>query len=406
MKGWKSPMKKIMMLGAGPLQVPAIKKAKETGYYVIVADQNPNAEGFLYADLSIVVSTRDEEGIYQHALIHQPDFIMTSTSDAPVKTVAWVNEKLGVKTGLSYADALCVTNKMHMRERLEQHGIPMPKYAKVHSAEEFESVIVEFADKFVLKPVDNAGSRGVALIDKKNVDGLQKAYSYSQSFSNDSTLLVEEYLQGYEVSVEAFTVDGETEILAITDKVVSNPPYFVELGHSIQSQLDDETKKDIIHIVKRTIAAVNIRNGPSHTELKITKEGPKVIEIAARLGGDFITSKLVPLSTGIDMVGLSILSTVGQEIRLAQRSCKGAAIRFILPPDRAGKVSGLTGVEEAKRVQGIYEVELYKTIGENVVPLESSNDRLGHIIAVGENATEAIDMCEAALKKIKVNFAR
>lgn len=399
-------MKKIMMLGAGPLQVPAIKKAKETGYYVIVADQNPNAEGFLYADLSIVVSTRDEEGIYQHALIHQPDFIMTSTSDAPVKTVAWVNEKLGVKTGLSYADALCVTNKMHMRERLEQHGIPMPKYAKVHSAEEFESVIVEFADKFVLKPVDNAGSRGVALIDKKNVDGLQKAYSYSQSFSNDSTLLVEEYLQGYEVSVEAFTVDGETEILAITDKVVSNPPYFVELGHSIQSQLDDETKKDIIHIVKRTIAAVNIRNGPSHTELKITKEGPKVIEIAARLGGDFITSKLVPLSTGIDMVGLSILSTVGQEIRLAQRSCKGAAIRFILPPDRAGKVSGLTGVEEAKRVQGIYEVELYKTIGENVVPLESSNDRLGHIIAVGENATEAIDMCEAALKKIKVNFAR
>lgn len=398
-------MKKIMMLGAGPLQVPAIKKAKETGYYVIVADQNPNAEGFLYADFSIVVSTRDEEEIYQQALIHQPDFIMTSTSDAPVKTVARVNERLGIKKGLSYADALCVTNKMHMRERLEQHGIPMPKYAKIHSAEEFESVIVEFADKFVLKPVDNAGSRGVTLIDKKSVDGLQKAYSYSQSFSNDNTLLVEEYLKGYEVSVEAFTVDGETEVLAITDKVISNPPYFVELGHSIPSQLDDEIKKDIMNIVKRTIEAVNIRNGPSHTELKITKEGPKVIEIAARLGGDFITSKLVPLSTGIDMVELSILSTVGQEIRLAQRSCKGAAIRFILPPDRAGKVSGLTGVEEAKRVQGIYEVELYKVIGDNVAPLESSNDRLGHIIAVGENSTEAIDMCEAALEKIKVNFS-
>ncbi len=125
--------KKMMILGGSVLQVPAIKAAKELGYEIILVDYDENATGFALADVKLVVSTLDKEEVYRQALIYRPDVVITSTSDGPVRTAAYVNEKLGKKPDLSYEDSLCATIKSHMRKRLEENHVPVPVYYVVEN---------------------------------------------------------------------------------------------------------------------------------------------------------------------------------------------------------------------------------------------------------------------------------
>jgi len=396
-------MKKIMILGAGILQVPAICKAKELGYHVIAVDYDENAVGFQYADTRLLVSTLDQEEVYRQALKLKPEIIITSTSDAPVMTVAYINQKLGRELDISLEDALCATNKAFMRQRLKEHNLPIPRFYIIEDINEYWAAVSRFEKRCIVKPADNAGSRGVILIDKNEDVSIDDLYFYSKKYSRSGTVLVEEFLEGPEVSVESFTVNGLTYVIAITDKLLTPPPFFVEIGHSEQSMLDEKIKAEIREITKKAVKAINIVNGPSHTEIKITKEGPKIIELAARLGGDFITSRLVLLSTGVDMVGNSLLQAIKEPIDLTIKFARGSAIRFIF--SKSGIIKSIKGTEKAKAIVGIEEVDIYKKIGDKVHGLESSNDRIGHIIASAGTPEQAIAICEKARELIQIEVA-
>lgn len=407
--------KKMMILGASALQVPAIKKAKELGYEVILVDYDENAVGFPLGDVKLVVSTLDQEEVYRQALIYQPDVVITSTSDGPVRTAAYVNEKLGKKPDLAYEDALCATIKSHMRDRLREKEVPIPEYYTVNEFQELKEAVDKLNGYCIVKPADNAGSRGVVLVDmgrkgegksesqiKNDDDKLREIYEYSKSNSRNGILMVEEFMTGPEVSVESMTVNGETTIITITDKKITPPPYFVEIGHSQPSSLSEEIQAAIHKVALHAIQAIRLENGPSHTEIKVTDNGPKVVEIAARLGGDFITSKLVPLSTGVDMVGSSVLLASGEEIDLSVKYKKGSAIRFL--QGTPGRIKKIRIDRELHSLEGLEEFVLYKKENDMVGGMESSNDRLGHVIASGADAEEAIRIAEKALSMIHVEI--
>ena len=163
--------KKMMILGASALQVPAIKKAKEMGYEVILVDYDPDAVGFALADVKLVVSTLDQEEVLRQARIYNPDVIITSTSDGPVRTAAYVNEKMGKQPDLAYEDSLCATIKSHMRDRLKEYNVPIPQYFVVEKKEEFVSAVQTIKGDMIVKPADNAGSRGVVLLKKDAATG-------------------------------------------------------------------------------------------------------------------------------------------------------------------------------------------------------------------------------------------
>ncbi len=397
--------KTMMILGASALQVPAIKKAKELGYRIILVDYDENAVGFSLADVKLVVSTLDQEEVYRQALIHHPDVIITSTSDGPVRTAAYVNEKLGKKPDLSYEDALCATVKSHMRRRLQECGVPIPIYNAVDDQEGFLEAVGRLGGRCIVKPADNAGSRGVVLLDKderKGRDELCRIYEYSRENSRSGTVMVEEFMEGPEVSVEAMTVDGVTKILTITDKFITPPPYFVELCHCEPSRLPEEIQEEIRRVTLQAVAAIRLQNGPSHTEVKVTQDGVKIVELAARLGGDFITSRLVPLSTGVDMVGASVALAAGGKPELMPTRQKGAAIHFLQGEE--GTIRHMEVPEEVYRMAGVEEVVLYKKEGDCVHKTRSSNDRLGHVITSGESAQEAMDRGKRALSMIRVEY--
>lgn len=402
-------MKKMMILGASALQVPAIKKAKELGYEVISVDYDPNAVGFELADVKLVVSTLDQEEVLRQARIYKPDVVITSTSDGPVRTAAYVNEQLGKKPDLAYEDSLCATIKSYMRDRLKEYNVPIPQYFIVKNEEEFIKAAQELKGDMIVKPADNAGSRGVVLIKKDVVSGktqpedVLSVYEYSKGNSRNGVVMVEEFMEGEEVSVESMTVNGETTVITITDKMTTSPPYFVELGHAEPSRHPEVLQEQIKEITKQAVAAIRLQNGPSHTEIKLTKDGPKIVELAARLGGDFITSRLVPLSTGVDMVGNSVILATGGKVELGKKWDKGSAIRFI--PGENGTITNIMIPQELYELPGIEEIVLYKKAGDVVDGTKSSNDRLGYIIATGKDAADAFDRATEVLNKIKVEYS-
>lgn len=394
-------MKSIFILGASRLQVPAILKAKEKGLYVYVLDYDPEAVGIQYADMFLEISTIDKEAVYKAALQYKPDYIITSASDMPVRTVSWVNEKLNMSTDISYSGAICATNKVAMRRRLREYGVPVPEFHEVKSLEEFLEISHLMSDQFILKPSDNAASRGVILVKKGESLDLEQLYCYCAGYSHNGVVIAEEFMTGQEVSVEAYSVKGQPHIITITDKIVTELPFFVELGHTQPSRLKVEEQEDIKQVAEKAICAIGMKNGPTHTEIKVTPQGAKVVEIAARLGGDFITSKLVPLSTGIDMIQCTFSTLFGEQVQFERTRSNGSAIRFI--QGEKGVLDAVYGMEEARSMPGVQEVELYKIPGDAVKRPENSSDRVGHVIAVGKDADEAAENAEKALEKIRVH---
>lgn len=393
-------MKKIIILGASILQVPGIKKAKEMGLYVIVLDMDPNAVGFKYADEYYVVSTTDIDAVLELAKKIKPDGIITLASDKPMLTVAKVGEVLGMNT-ISTETSIKVTNKARMRDALQKENVPIPRYMVVNTIEEYLDKISQFNDKFIVKPVDSSGSRGIFLVE--NIKQAKWAYNHSLKYSSTGEVLIEEYMEGPEVSVESITVNGETEVIAITDKYTTGAPHFVELGHNIPSILSEELKKEIEITTKKAIRALGINVGPSHTEIKITSEGAKIVEVGARLGGDNITTHLVPLAKGVDIVKKVIEIALGENIIIPKSTNSAAAIRYIKL--NKGIIKNIVGLESAMEIEGVEEITFTKKIGDEIGSLTSSTDRAGFVIAKSNNINDALRICDEVEKIIKIEFA-
>ena len=393
-----------MILGASILQLPAIQKAKEMGLQVIAVDMNPDAIGFQEEGvIKEIISTIDTEKILEAAKKHKIDGIMTLASDMPMRSVAIVAKEMGL-VGISEQTALNATNKAEMRQRLKECGVPIPKFFRISSKEEYEKAIHYFKTaqlKCIVKPADNSGSRGVDLLSDLSDDELvSKAYDYSKSYSRGGDVVVEEYMEGPEVSVETLSVDGECHIIQITDKLTTGAPYFVEMGHSEPSALQEDVKTNISEVASAAVKALGIINGPSHTEIKVTKDGPKIVELGARLGGDNITTHLVPLSTGVDMVECCIKIALGEKPDMAKKFSMGSAIRYLKAD--IGVIKEISGVEIADNMRGIKQISIVHDVGEHSKEIKSSVDRIGFVITQDKTAEEAIEDCKLAMDKIVV----
>lgn len=395
-------MKKIMILGASILQLPAIKKAKSMGLQVIAVDMNPKAVGFCEDGIiKEVISTIDTPAIIEAAKRNRVDGVMTIASDMPMRSVAAVADELGL-VGISKETAIKATDKGEMRMALRKSGVPIPAFYRVRSKEEYRSAVNKIKEagyKCIVKPADNSGSRGIDLLSDFEQETIDNAYEYSKQSSRSGDLMVEEYMEGDEVSVESLSIDGICHVIQITDKLTTGAPYFVEMGHSQPSGLSEDTKEKIRQITIAANKAIGIENGPAHTEIKITKDGPKIIELGARLGGDNITTHLTPLSTGVDMVECCINIAMGMAVNLNTRMNRGSAIRYF--PLEKGKIKNIEGVEQAQKIPGVVQVSIVHGVGESVNGIKNSGDRVGFVITEGDDAKAAVDAAMQGVAAVK-----
>lgn len=392
-------MKKLMIIGASILQLPGILKAKEMGLNVGVVDYNPTAIGIQYADHYYNVSTMDEDAVLAAAEDFKPEGIMTLATDMPMRGVAKASDKLGLHS-ISYNTALKATDKYLMIKAFKEHNVPSPWFFAIDTIDDIKTLESQLTFPCIIKPTDNAGSHGVVLAN--SFHELVDSYEYSHSYSRYGRVIIEEYLQGCEVSVEVMVVDGFAHILQITDKLTTGSPYFVEMGHSQPTCHPKDIVKAIKKVAAQACAAVGINKGPAHVEMMVTPQGPKLIELGARMGGDNITTSLTPLSTGIDMVKATIEVALGNEPNINPTLKCGSAIRYFDVP--FGTIKKISGVEDAEKISGVKQITFTKGIGDISTPIHCSNDRIGFVIAQADNAATAVKICEEAIMAIKIEI--
>lgn len=389
--------KNLLILGAGVLQLPAIKKAKELGMNVGVVDYDPNAIGIKRADRYFNCSTLDKEGALKASEDFNADGIMTMATDMPMRTLAYVCKDRNL-VGISEDCAFNCTDKLQMITLFKENNVSSPRFYGIGSFDDLERAIEEIGFPCILKPTDNSGSRGVVLLESR--ENLSENYNYVKTSSRSGNALLEEYMVGPEVSVEVFAEQGEAHVLQITDKVTTGAPHFVELGHSQPSRLASGIKEQIVELAQRACNAVGLFAGPAHLEMIITESGPKMVEMGARMGGDCITSHLVPLSTGIDMTEQTIRYALGMPVNLRPKTNKASAVVFLTAS--SGKIVKIGNIKRAYRVEGIREIGFFKAVGDECGEINSSSDRIGYVISQAKTAQKAIKQCRRAAKRIKI----
>ncbi|WP_433111823.1 ATP-grasp domain-containing protein [Micromonospora sp. CA-246542] len=310
--------------------------------------------------------------------------------------------------GLAGADPDAVRaarDKSRTRERCAAAGVPIPAYHRLTLP---AASAVGFPPPWVVKPVDGVLSSGVKLCLTEG-----EARNHAQALfercvrpnergqRRTPVVLVEEYLDGPEFSVETLTYGGRTEIVAITRKLLSPPPLFLEAGHVVPANLPASTARSCADLVRRALAAIGYEFGAAHVEVRVTADGPKLIEINCRPAGDRIT-RLAALATGVDLLAALIGMHLGQAPKLdPDREC-AAAIVFL--PSGEGVVQQIDGVTAARAMPGVQDVGLYIDPGAELVAAESNTDRIGHVIAVAPEPDMALARAQAAAGKVRATL--
>lgn len=321
-------MSAIVIIGASYLQKPLVEKVNELGYesHVFAWDEGAVCKNIAYKFYPISITEKDEILRMCKEKIH-PISVLTIASDLAAITANYVSRKLGLCSNPEQTEYVA-TNKYAMRNRLSSKGIPCPKFKLINCNTSTESVFEEFRLPVVVKATDRSGSRGISLVESWNE--LDSAIKFSQEESFENKAILEQYVEGEEYSCECISFNGKHTFLSFTKKFVTDPPYFVELGHLQPALFSAVNHQKYLNIIFRALDALHIKNGASHTEFKIDKDGNMyIIEIGARMGGDFIGSDMVRLSTGYDFVKMVIDVSLGQEPKLSKvRVPKNVLVRF------------------------------------------------------------------------------
>lgn len=359
-------MKKLAIIGASYLQLPLVEKAKEMGIEIHCFAWPDGAVCKDIADYFYPISILEKEDILKKCIEINIDGITTIATDMAVPTICYVAEKMNLISN-SYISSVASTNKWDMRKAFKKGNCSIPKFIEASNS---EVTIEGFKFPLIVKPVDRSGSRGVTKVIFETE--LQEAINYAITESFGKKAIIEEYIEGNEVSVETISWKGEHIILAITDKVTTGAPHFVELAHHQPSGLPKEIQDKIKIETIKCLNALEVKFGAGHSEFKITSSGDVyVIEVGARMGGDFIGSHLVELSTGYDFLEGVINIALGKHKTPILKDNNFSGVYFLCKETE--QILPYFSQENNFDVQK----EIQNTILKNIT---NSNDRSGYLI--------------------------
>jgi cysteine synthase A len=389
----------------------AVERLLGEGHRVTFLTRSPGRYPFLAGErrgLAIVeAETNDVEAVLRRvAAIRRragADALLTF-SEFYVAVVAEAARRLGLRS-LSPAVAARCRDKPSTRRALRAAGLPTPGFWVVDSAEQAQRLASRIGYPCVVKPPADSSSTGVRRVENpaELLAQFRAIAAWRENVRGqrlDGRVLIEEYLPGAEFSVETFTLAaGAHTVVGVTDKLLSPPPHFVELGHDFPSGLGEE-QAALAQAAGEALDAVGYDFGPAHTELRWTPRGPVVMEINPRLAGGMIP-ELVAYATGVDLLGAWLASLVGEAVDLEPRRRGVAAIRFLVAAE-AGRLARVEGLEAARALPGIREAVVSREPGALIAPAEDAYGRLGHLIAVGEDRRQVRAVLRRGLEAVRV----
>ena len=388
----RSRSPRLLVLGAGPAQLGLLEAARARGIWLAVVDRNASALGFRFADRRCILSTDDEPAIDRLVGALGIEGLIAPGTDWPIGVAARIAERSGLPHPLSPQTAVLATNKLRQRERLGEAGVPQPRWWVLAPGDPLP--VVELP--CVVKAPDRQGQKGLTLV--RSAAELGPAVEAARFESRGNLALVEELAPGPEVTVIGFSAGGNFNALAVTDRVVAEPPAFgVALAHVWPSPSAPEAAA----VAERALAALGITEGPSYVQVRVGPDGARVIEVAARLGGGH-DAELVERATGVPLNDLAIDAALGRPTGTLrpERRVGGAVTRFLVAPPGV-----LAGVDLPDDLEGIEQVRIYREPGFVFLPLRRGTDRAGAVLAVGDSRAEAVERAERAAGAITFRVA-
>ena len=368
---------KIAVIGANYQFLSFYKQAKALGYEIYsfarAIDDNPCWE---IADhhYDCAFST-DKERILEICKKEGVQGVTSFLLESPLPCVYYVAEGLGSPCNSKECQAI-TANKYTMREQMRKCGVSIPAYQAIHS----KSEQVEIPYPIIVKPADSGGSRGVTLV--KNKEELEMALVRAFDYSPNQTVMIEQFIVGREFSVESISYKGKHFVLQITDKVTTEAPYFVELAHHQPADLNEKQRWDITNLTLQMLDALKIENSAGHTEIKMDTNGiPYIIEMGPRMGGDYISSDLVRLSTGYDFVKGLLEVATGRFVEPVFGETKRSGVFFLC---EVTKDKVLPYIQDKDKYPFIVDADIW---GE-IQPVKCNSDRGGYFIYQSDKRIE------------------
>lgn len=385
----------VLVLGAARQQIFTLKAIKELGCRLVAIDRNPLAPGAMIADVFKTVDVRDIEGALQVAKEHGVDAILP-LNDFGVITASAVAEALGL-VGISRKAAADATNKARMRAIWAETNVPSARFQTVQTLDEAYYAVEELGVwPLIFKPADSrgGGSRGVSRV--TDMADVPRALAFAHRYSMDKVVVIEEYLEGTEHSVEMVVAGGNISILAVSDKQKTSPPYRVDKSVIYPTRLGGDELVAVHDVAVKATQALGITVGAAHVELCMTNEGPKLFEIGARFGGGHIAEPIIRYVTGINFVHEVVRVLLGQQPGklVPINPIRGCVYRFLMPP--AGILRSVSGIDDISRWRGILDCGLWVQVGERIRPVRTGSDRAGFIVAAGDNREFAMTLADSA----------
>lgn len=391
----------LLILGAGVMQLPAIKKAKEMGHFVLCADGNSEAIGKSLCDIFYPIDIKDKNGLLEVAKKfddkHKLDGVFTAGTDFST-SVAWISEQLSLP-GIPYQAALNATDKYRMRCCFKEAGVPSPGYVQYSSEMDIDQLVKELDFPLVVKPVDSMGSRGVQRID--TMDQLKDSLTSAISHSRTSRAIVEEFIEGEEFSLDALIINGEVKVFGFADREIVFPPYFVEMGHTIPTQISQEDIDSVVAVFTQGVKALGLTYGCAKGDMKLGSNGPVVGEIAARLSGGYMSGWTFPYSSGIELTKGGIELSLGLEPTIEKESIgKFSAERaFISIPGVIKEV-----ILPKSKPKSIKECFVSCKPKDKVVFPRNNVEKCGNVISLESTRDKAVKSAEKYASEITIRL--
>jgi len=400
--------KTLMVVGGGIEAAPGVELAKEMGLHVVVTDYDPAAPGAAVADDFREASTYDIEATVAvareyHETVRPLDGVMCIATDVPL-TVATVAADLGLP-GIPMETAELAADKLAMKDRFAANGVAIPWYSEVSDAGHLERLVDERETLLVVKPVDSRGARGVLRL----VPGTDLPWAFAEAHrhSPSGRVMVEEFLDGPQVSTESLVLDGVAHTPGFADRnyeyLDRYAPFIIENGGELPSHLPDDIQAEVRELVGRAAASLGVTDGVVKGDVVVSGGVPHVIELAARLSGGYFCTHEIPLNTGVDFVGNAIRLAVGEPVDpadLQPKYLRYLSQRYLFPG--LGKVVSVTGEADVATWPGVELLEIRVRPGDTLRSVDSHPARAGLVLVSGDDRDSATGLAERAIDAIDV----
>lgn len=412
----KDPSKTILFVNSGGGKKRfSLEVAKKLGYNIILLnaknDTQKLASHFIEADTYNHGECVDrvQKFIEDHPKIIIDGAITFWEDDIPLLARLCREFKW---TGNTPTAAVHTRNKFRMRQRLEQTGLPVPEFHIVRTESDLAESIAEIGFPGVLKPVWGADSEFVVRID--DVDDADRVFKYLKAncttefnpifHYNSGQFLYEQYISGMEVSIECIAQHGIPHVVGIVEKLPTHEPYFVERGDIAPARLTEVARAKAVKIAEASLIALGVENSIAHVEMKLSPDGPYLIDIASRMGGDYLYSWVKEI-WDIDLIESGLRIATNQHVELEWERYRQTACMLVgryMIPERSGVVTKQRGLKEAEKKYPLYDVHITKDIGDTILVPPEGFENMGWVVGKGKTHREAETQVQEFLRSIDI----